>query len=228
MNRRSFVVASAALLAITLSFNLVFVALCGDGLSPIADHYSEANTVRAAERFAREGLLKTCGLADPTYGDRFPGEGITGPSGSRPDDPIYHGYPPGPEWLATLYSIWLGPGQVARFRIFPVAFSLIAAAIFLCSLARAIGPWRGCCVYLACVLTPMFTLFTHSLHYQGYALSLLLVQISLLINVLGPAGTGARRPGPWRPSPSWVSSRVTSPLIIASSRHLPRYRSRSC
>ena len=36
----------------------------------------------------------------------------------------------------------------------------------------------------------MFTLLAHDIHYKGYALSLLLIQIILLMKVLGPSGTG--------------------------------------
>ncbi len=195
MSRRSFIGVAAALLALTLSVNAVLVLRCGDGLTPIGDAYSEANTIRAAERFAREGFLKTCGLADPTYGSRFPTEGILGPSGSRPDDPIYHGYPPGPEWLAGVYSIVLGTEHVSLFRIFPIALFLTGAALFLFSLSRAIGRGRACIVYAACLLTPIFSWYTHGLHYQGYALGLLLIQISLLIKVMGPGGTGRAHVG---------------------------------
>ena len=108
MSRRDFARIAAALLGFTLLLNLVWLLYCGDGLSPM-DPYSEAGVVRAGERFAREGFLENFGLPDVTYGDRFPGEGMTEPSGSRPSDPIYHGYPPGSEWLGGLYSRWLGP-----------------------------------------------------------------------------------------------------------------------
>jgi hypothetical protein len=186
-------VAIIALLGLTLLINLVYAYLCGDGLTPYGDSYSEACVLRAGERFAREGFGENFGLADPTYGDRFPGEGITGPSGARPDDPIYHGYPPGSEWLGGLYTMWLGGEHVGLFRIFPVTFILIAAAIFLSGLARAIGPWRAAFVYLACLLTPMFTRFTHGLYYQGYALGLLLIQACLVMNAVRAEG----RPRSW-------------------------------
>jgi hypothetical protein len=188
-------VAIVALLGLTLLINIVYAYLCGDGLTPYGDAYSEACVLRAGERFAHEGFGKNFGLADPTYGDRFPGEGITGASGARPDDPIYHGYPPGSEWLGGLYTMWLGSERVGLFRIFPVAFFMIAAAIFLSGLARAIGPWRACFVYLACLLTPMFTRFTHGLYYQGYALGLLLIQVSLVMDVVRAEGRGRSRAG---------------------------------
>jgi hypothetical protein len=185
--------AIVALLGLTLLINLVYVYLCGDGLTRYGDDGSEACVVRAGERFAREGFRKNYGLADPTYGNRFPNDGITGPSGARPDDPIYHGYPPGSEWLGGLYTMWLGEGRLRLFRIFPVTFFVISAAIFLSTLARTIGPWRACFVYLGCLLTPMFTRFTHGLYYQGYALGLLLIQISLVMKVVRTEG----RPRSW-------------------------------
>ena len=194
MSRRDFARIAAALLGFTLLLNLVWILYCGDGLSPM-DPYSEAGVVRAGERFAREGFLENFGLPDVTYGDRFPGEGMTGPSGSRPSDPIYHGYPPGSEWLGGLYSRWFGAGRVALFRVFPVAFALLASATFLAGLTWAVGRSQACWVYLACLLTPMFTAMSHVLHYQGYALSLLLIELAILMNLLSPSGPGRARAG---------------------------------
>jgi len=195
MRRPVFAWCAAALLGTTLLLNLTYVARCGDGLSPFADPYSEACVLRAGERFARDGYLATYGLADPTFGGKYPGMGIEGPSGSRPDDPIYQGYPPGPEWLGGLYTRWIGPGRVGVFRAFPVALATAAAATFLAGLAGAVGRWRALWVYLACLLTPMFTGMSHGLYYQGYALSLLLIQAALVMRAFGPGGAG--RLGPW-------------------------------
>src|SRR4051812_10406792 len=68
--------AAAALLGATLAANLYYARRCGDGLSPYADSYSEANALRAGERFARDGITVNCGLPDVTFGARYPGVGI--------------------------------------------------------------------------------------------------------------------------------------------------------
>ena len=93
------------------------------------------------------------------------------------------------------YPRWLGPTRVALFRVFPVTFALLASATFLAGLTRAVGRSKACWVYLACLLTPMFTAMSHVLHYQGYALSLLLIELAIVMNVLGSSGPGRARPG---------------------------------
>jgi hypothetical protein len=184
---------AGVLLLLTLFFNVCYLYGCGDGLSPWADSYSEAGSLRAAERFANEGFFQNCGLSDLTYGGRYPGVGITGPSGSDPNDPIYHGYPPGPDWISGVQMRFLGPEHPWRLRIFPTAVGMAAASIFLLALIKAMGAGRALFVYLACVLTPMFTNMTHGLHYQGLAFSLLLVQVAMLLVIFArprPLGVG--------------------------------------
>src|SRR4051812_44138851 len=179
--RRKTVYGAAVLLGGTLLLNLYYVYKCGDGLSPIAHAYSQGGSLRGGERFAVEGLTINYGLADLSYGGRYPGVGLTGPSGKDPNDPVYHGYPPGPEWLNALQIRVWGPEHPSRLRILPVAVGMIAAGLFLASLATTIGGPRALTVYLVCVLSPMFTNMTHGLHYQGYAFSLLLLELALLM-----------------------------------------------
>jgi hypothetical protein len=184
--------AAGALLLLTLLLNISFIYRCGDGLSPWADDYSEAGSVRAAERFANEGFFQNYGLPDLGYGDRYPDIGIHRGSGKDPNDSIYHGYPPGPDWLSALQMRLFGPEHLQRLRILPVAVGMIGAWLFLLAMIRTIGAHRALLIYLACVLTPMFTNMTHGLHYQGNAFSLLLVQIAALLVVLGrPRPVGA-------------------------------------
>ena len=70
------------------------------------------------------------------------------------------------------------------FRIFPVALNILACVAFLVVLERVFGRWRALGVYLACLLTPMFTAFSQGLHFQGYAHSLLLIEIALVMDVM--------------------------------------------
>jgi hypothetical protein len=185
--------AAGALLVFTLLIHISFIYRCGDGLSPWADDYSEAGSLRAAERFANEGFFQNYGLSDLGYGDRYPGKGLRRGSGKDPNDPIYHGYPPGPDWLSGLQMRVFGPEHLQRLRILPVTIGMIGASLFLLAMIRTIGADRALLTYLACLLAPMFTNMTHGLYYQGNAFSLLLVQIAVLVLALGrPGPIGAR------------------------------------
>ena len=190
MSRQAFA-GALALLAATLLINLIYVYRCGDGLSPFADPYSEANALRAGELFAEQGFTVNYGLPDVTYGARYPGKGIKKSSGKEADDPVYHGYPPGSDWLAGVYIKVFGIDHVARFRSAPIAFGMAASIVFLIAMTRTLGAPRALFIYLACLLAPMFTYMTHGLYYHGYAQSLLLLEIAALLLALsktGPAG----------------------------------------
>jgi hypothetical protein len=190
MSRRA-IAGATALLAATLLINVYFASRWGNGLSEVADPYSEANALRAGERFAKDGFTVNCGLPDVTYGPRFPGRGIRKSSGKEASDPVYHGYPPGADWLAGVYIKVFGIDHIGRFRSVPIAFGMVAAAVFLGALARTLGVARGLAVYLGCLLAPMFTNITHGLYYHGYAQSLMLLEFSALMLALrrsGPLG----------------------------------------
>ncbi len=185
---RAITMGAVSLLLLTLLLNLYYLYRCGDGLSRWADGYSEANALRGAEGFTNEGFLKTRGLPDPTYGHRYPKEGIIHRSGLDPNDTIYHGYPPGSEWICAVQMRFLGAEHPWRFRIFSTAVGMAAATIFLLALVKTIGAPRALFVYLICLLAPMFTNMTHSLYYHGYAFGLLLVQVAMLLVIFASPG----------------------------------------
>jgi hypothetical protein len=192
MSRRWFAAIYSSLLALTLLQNVYLLYRCGNGLFPI-DAFSEAVALRSGEKYAREGFFAACGLPDVSYGDHYSWTGHTKTTGRTAEDTTYHGYPPGANWLTGISTILFGEGHIARYRIVPVAFGLLASAVFLTSLTRTLGAWRGLFVYLACILAPMFTNLTHNLYFMGYALSLLLLEMSALMRVLrrpGPSGAG--------------------------------------
>lgn len=159
------------------------------------DGYSEAIVVRAADRYAADGFAATMGLPDPSYGGRFPNLGITGPSGAHENDPIYHGDPPGPHWIAGLaFRIW-GGENLGRTRLIPVACSIAAAAYFARALAASLGNARALAVFTACAACPMFTNMSNSLYYHSYAQALTLVQIAILLDLFaGESPTPNARP----------------------------------
>ena len=182
----------AVLVLATAGLNAYYLIGCGNGLSPYADAYSEANTVRAGERFALRGYAETYGLPDVAYGDRFPDEGITGPSGSVPNSTIYHGCPPASEWLGGLYTLAVGPDDLWKFRLVPTALSILAAAVFAWALIREFGAARAAFIYGSCLMAPMFTNMSHSVYYHSYAFGMLLIEISLALHLVRHPGS---RPG---------------------------------
>ena len=116
------------------------------------------------------------------YGDRFPDEGITGPSGSVPNSTIYHGCPPASEWLGGLYTLAVGPDDLWKFRLVPTALSILAAAVFAWALIREFGAARAAFIYGSCLMAPMFTNMSHSVYYHSYAFGMLLIEISLALH----------------------------------------------
>jgi hypothetical protein len=179
--KREIKLGAGALLLLTLLINIYYLYGCGDGLSRWADGYSEAGSLRGAEGFTNLGFFQNCGLSDVSYGHRYPEDGLTRPSGIDPNDTIYHGYPPGSEWITAVQMRFFGAEHPWRLRIFPTAFGMAAATIFLLALIKTIGAPRALFVYLVCLLAPMFTNMTHSLYYHGYAFGLLLVQVAMLL-----------------------------------------------
>lgn len=156
------------------------------------DGYSEAIVVRAADRFAAEGFAETAGLPDAAYGDRFPNLGITGPSGIRDDDAVYHGDPPGPHWVAGLAFMLWGGEHLGRTRLIPVALAIAAAIALARALAMTLGNPRALFVLAACAACPMFTNMSNSLYYHSYTLALLMVQIAVLLDLFARPGPAPR------------------------------------
>lgn len=176
----------------------------GGGLSTTADPWTEADTIRAAEGYAKQGLFSNWGLPDLCFGDQFSeygteamlrkGEGAqqwlaTAAVGRAISDPIsadrfvYTHYPAGPHLIAGVMTKIFGSGQVTLYRAAPVTAGLIAVVFFFLELAKFIGLFRAALAGAAMASIPMFTNMMHGLSYQGYALALLLVQLGLCMRV---------------------------------------------
>lgn len=187
------------------------IKAAADLISPIADGFSESNVIRGAESFADLGFLKYAGLPDACYGNTWKEDGFPAyiaregqktdagyliPSARFPVSPdhyVYTHYPPGPEWIAGIITTLFGKKHFFLLRAFPVGFGLLAIAIFAVFLWRQVGPPMSVAVMAMLAATPMFTNMMHGLHYQGYAQSLLLVQIAVLGSFFAGAGTHRRR-----------------------------------
>jgi len=152
--------------------------------------------------YAKEGLTSHHGLPRSLFGGRFPDVGtITDhldenglvkrvfrkgfPENlATRDNWVYTHYPPGPNWLCGVMVRCFGIDHIQLYRLLPLAFGLLATAIFFRASAGAFGADRAAFIAGACAVLPMFHCCMPGLHYEGYSFALLLLQFSLLI---GPA-----------------------------------------
>ena len=165
----------------------------GDGLSSRADPYSEADAVRSGEGYAALGFSAHHGLPDVLYGGRFPQIGnVTEPERQGQTTYVYTHYPPGPNWIVGGLTKLFGVGHLRSFRLAPLAVGALALTFYAWALARRLGATRGLLLLVLTALPRMTTQMMHGLHYQGYAQSLLLVQIGLLLLLPGASGRTGR------------------------------------
>lgn len=164
----------------------------GDRLSPIADRYSEANTVRAVDGYRARGLLSNVGLPDTAFGDRFP---RVGHEPLAPDGYVDTHYPPGPMWIAHGMAGACGTEGIACLRILPIAVGTTSLAALALGLVGLLGPARGALATSAVLPVPLVTNMMHGLHYQGYAFALLLVQMLLVLRFYERGARSWRRLG---------------------------------
>jgi hypothetical protein len=174
-------VAVIAWLLLTQMFDIHRI---GNGLSPTADPYSEANVIRAAEHYATYGFLVDSGLSHIVYGNRFRESGWTQdlyryplPSG------VYTRYPPLPEIIAGTmekivgYRPWL-------WRLVPVALGLAATVYAFVALGRVLGTLAAGSMVLLLSIVPMVASHMHGLHFQGYGHAAFLCELALLVRML--------------------------------------------
>ena len=156
----------------------------GDGLSPV-DAYSEANALREVDGFRAQGLTHDAGLGNVLFGSRYPEYGFAASSEDQVHSVtpggVYTHYPPGPEYLLYLSEAVFGPKPVWRLRLLPLACSGAAAIFFGLSLRRRFGPLAGWLVLAASLAVVPFHDANSSVHFLGYALALLLVEIGVAI-----------------------------------------------
>ncbi len=170
---------------VTIVFAIGFMVLSqwrtviglSNNLSPVADGFSESNAIRAGESYVDQGFTHAAGLPNICYGGRFPDAGRFGETGGVPM--VYTHYPPGPDLLVGLYTLVFGKGAYLTFRKVPIALGGIALAFLAYCLIQAFGIGQTAVVFLSLSLIPMASSTMHGLHYQGYATSMLLIQIGL-------------------------------------------------
>jgi hypothetical protein len=163
----------------------------GDRLAERADPYSEANALRGAEAYLQKGWLADASLPETTYGRLYPEIGhIVKFSGKRYVDTHY---PPGPTWLAAGMRVVCGAQPVSCLRTLPLAVSAAGAFALAFALLAVFGTSLGLALAVAAFAVPLYTDMMLGLHYQGYALALLSVQLAGLLLVYGTGRAPAAR-----------------------------------
>ena len=147
--------------------------------------FSESNAIREARNFLDTGIAADDGLGDVLRPDLYPEEGFQGHPATRAHSltpkGIYTHYPPGPEYILYVAMRLLGTHPISRLRIVPLMITWLTTLFFGLSLHRRFGTPVAALVMLACAALPMFSAADSFLHYDGYALALLLVEIGLAI-----------------------------------------------
>lgn len=168
---------------------LIYIQTFRNDVSPIADGFSEANTIRGGVFFYEQGLNKYKGLPDIVYGDMLPHRGTKGYETKTLEvlpPKAYTHYPPGPEYLAWLGFNIVGVGNFNALRFLPIILSILAGILFIrTNYFLFNGGLKGALFVLSLILVPMYSNFMHGLHHQQYAFLFFQIQISvalLLIN----------------------------------------------
>ena len=154
-----------------------------DQLAEAADAYSESNAIRGALGYLHKGLLADASLPETTFGRLHPETGhLRKYQGQRHVDTHY---PPGPTWLAAAMRHACGTRPLSCLRTLPLAVSGIGAFVLALALIVSLGTARGLAVALAAFAVPLYSNMMLGLHYQGYALALLSIQLGGLLFLYG-------------------------------------------
>lgn len=182
-----------------VALQICYLVWIGNGLGKYCDLHSEADALRSAAAYLKDGLTSHHGLPRLLYGGRFPNVGTIidhidtnglvplefrrgfPESLSSPNNWVYTHYPPGPNLICAMEARWVGLDRIWVLRLFPLLTGLSAAAVFFLQLARVFGPDRGALIALGCVVLPMFNTYMPGLHYQGYSFALLLLELTVLL-----------------------------------------------
>lgn len=162
-------------LCLFLIKEIVVATYIGNKPSPITDGYSERNTINGVAHWQKIGITTNAGLPDHCAYKIIPRE-------TAESSCVYTHYPPGPDYLIWIYQFFTGGSlDIRLLRVFPILINFLCAWFFIISIIQSFESRRAFCLGLMLSLVPMFSNFWHGLHYQGYALSLFLVQISLYL-----------------------------------------------
>lgn len=191
----------AALFVLLAAAQVCLLSLTGNGLLYMGDTHSEADAIRAAEAYVHDGLGSHHGLPRMLYGHRFPRDGTVldhvdehgevplhfrasfPPADADPQEWPFTHYPPGSDLILGTEATLFGLDPLWRLRVAPIVFGLLAIVVFFQTLVRTFGAERGLLMAAACAVVPMFSTQMGGFFFQGYAMALLLLQISLLLRI---------------------------------------------
>jgi hypothetical protein len=156
----------------------------GNELSNV-DRFSEANALREVHNFLEQGVTRHYGLGDVYHPGLYPEDGFArGTENAKESvtpEGVYTHYPPGPEYLLFASMKLLGPEPVSRLRGLPIAIGWLATIFLGFTVRRRFGAGPAWLVMGAIVFAPACTDGFTGLHYQGYALALLMIEIGIAI-----------------------------------------------
>lgn len=157
------------------------VAFIGNGLSPTADPYSEADMVRSAQHYADYGFLADAGLPHIIYGNRFPDQGWVRDKDRFPlRQGVYTRYPPLPNLIGGLLEVTVGFQHLWLWRVVPISCGILALIYAYFTLRPVLGAMTASMALLFTAMAPMTSTHMHALHYEGYAQALFVAELALL------------------------------------------------
>lgn len=172
-------------LAILVLKELIIVSTLKGKVSPIADGYSEANTIRGGTSFIEHGITHYSGLPDTCYGNLLPDRGRLGMTLKKHGETCsgaYTHYPPGPEYFAWFAMLIFGKENWRLLRLLPITFSILAGIFLINTFFSLVGGgMKGLILGLLLLLPPMYSNYFHGLHHQQYAFTMFQAQICLCV-----------------------------------------------
>jgi len=175
---------TACVLLWLLVQQLSVIAAIGNGLSPTADPYDEADAIRAAQHYVEKGFFVDAGLPHIVYGPRFPSDGWVIDLDQPLASGVYTRYPPLPELLCGLYEKVFGFEHLWAWRLVPLLVGLGAILFAFLALRSVLDPVVAGAMTLLLSSVPMITSHMHGLSFHGYAQALLLTQLAVLTRLL--------------------------------------------
>ena len=160
-------------------------------LSEVADSYSESNALRSAQAILAHGWTANAGLPETTFGGLYPETGHWRKYGGQTHIDTH--YPGGTTWLTAAMRIACGQRPVSCLRALPIAVSALGAFVLAFALMVSLGLLRGLAAAVGSFVVPLYANMMLGLHYQGYALALLSIELGLLLVLFSSGRTLQRR-----------------------------------